>query len=494
MMPPLPTAESRPPPPPPPTAAPPSRRSTEMAPATHEDEDEEQDEESEYEGDYDTDIASGADHRNALNESHKRELSLDEGTLSEDTRSPVVAPPAVPTHRAVPPPPPHQLPPTRPSVDVPSAPLPVPQQGDDDYDPYSYARPTHGIPSPVARTTGDALQQESDPALYGDMPIRSGPASTFSPPQDRAPPLPPQAPVSRQSKEIPRTSLDVPRQSMAASRRSVEQGRPSMDQGHMARDVDLAAGSMWWTQSNAPPPVFQNRNDILYDFEESTTARRGGRTSVSRDIYVLFPDYSQTVVSARFDPKEPSDVILEQRHEAPPAKPRQDQLEAAYSRLGQVLIDGASKRVNHTVGDGSPQALISDILQTIPNVLMPVGTRAYGALIYANMANATVSQHDEIRPGDIISFRNAKFSGKHGAMHTKYNEDVGKPEHVGVVAEWDGTRKKVRAYEQGRDGEVAKGKAKKGKVELQAARLADLRSGEVKVWRIMEKGWVGWDS
>lgn len=370
----------------------------------------------------------------------------------------------------------------------------MPQQVEDDYDPYSYTRPTHGISSPVGRTTGDALQQESDPALYRDVPIRSGPAPPFSPPQDRAPPLPPQGPVSRQSKEVPRTSLDVPRQSMAASRRSTEQGRSSMDQGHIARDVDLAANSMWWTQPNAPPPVFQNRNDILYDFEESTTARRGGRTSVLRDIYVLFPDYSQTIVSARFDPKDPADAVLEQRHEPPPVKPRQDQLEAAHSRLGQTLVDSASKRLNHTVGDGSPQALIFDILQSIPNVLMPVGTRAYGALIYANMANATVSQHDEIRPGDIISFRNAKFSGKHGAMHVKYSEDVGKPEHVGVVAEWDGTRKKIRAYEQGRDSDASKGKPKKGKVEIGVARLADLRSGEVRIWRVMEKGWVGWDS
>jgi len=103
-------------------------------------------------------------------------------------------------------------------------------------------------------------------------------------------------------------------------------------------------------------------------------------------------------------------------------------------------------------------------------------------LIYVNIANATVQQLDEIRPGDIISFRNAKFQGKHGL--TKYSEDVGKPDHAAIVVEWDGTKKKVRAYEQGRESK---------KVKMESFRVGDLRSGEVKVWRVMGRNWVGWE-
>ena len=105
--------------------------------------------------------------------------------------------------------------------------------------------------------------------------------------------------------------------------------------------------------------------------------------------------------------------------------------------------------------------------------------------MYANLANASTQQYDEIRPGDIISFRNAKFQGKHGAMHAKYSAEVGKPDHVAVVAEWDGTKKKVRAWEQGRESK---------KVKQESFKLDDLRSGEVKIWRIMPRSWVGWDS
>jgi len=164
---------------------------------------------------------------------------------------------------------------------------------------------------------------------------------------------------------------------------------------------------------------------------------------------------------------------------------RQDQLEATYAKYGAKVAEAVTPRQNAVAGDGSPQGLITELLQPLKGVLHPVGTRAYGALVYSNLANATVQQFDEIRPGDIVSFRNAKFQGKHGGvMHQKYQLEAGKPDHVAVVVEWDGTKKKIRAAEQGRE-------SKKCKVE--SFRLGDLRSGEVRVWRLMSRTWVGWE-
>jgi hypothetical protein len=70
-------------------------------------------------------------------------------------------------------------------------------------------------------------------------------------------------------------------------------------------------------------------------------------------------------------------------------------------------------------------------------------------------------------------------------MHAKYSAEVGKPDHVAVVSEWDGTKKKVRAWEQGRESK---------KVKVESFKLDDLRSGEVKIWRVMPRSWVGWNS
>ena len=83
----------------------------------------------------------------------------------------------------------------------------------------------------------------------------------------------------------------------------------------IAQDIDLAEASLWWTQPNTPPPALQGRSDVGYEMEESTSTKRGGKTSVSRDVYVLYSDYSQTVITARFDAQSPDDVQLEQRHE-----------------------------------------------------------------------------------------------------------------------------------------------------------------------------------
>ncbi|KAF2094184.1 hypothetical protein NA57DRAFT_46972 [Rhizodiscina lignyota] len=266
----------------------------------------------------------------------------------------------------------------------------------------------------------------------------------------------------------------------------MEQPRQSTDSGFIAGDVDLGQSSHWWAQADTPPPAFQNRRDIFFEIEENTASKRGGKTTISKDVYVLFQDYSQTVITARFDPQNPADVVLEQRHEPPPGRLRQDQLEDAHTRFGAKIASKVSSKESSVVGDGSPQSLVLELLGGLKGALYPVGMRAYGALVYQNIGNATVAQYDEIRPGDIVSFRNSKFQGKHGSLHTKYSQEVGKPDHVAVVAEWDGTKKKVRAWEQGRE-------SGKVKVKSESFRLGDLRSGEVRVWRVMGRGWVGWD-
>ena len=510
------SALARPPPPPPPSAVPPSRQSTgreSLVPPSGPGDDHE----SEYEGDYDTDIAPTAPHKDALKARVGRESSFDdESTLSEDgsSRPPLSAhPPAAPfTARAPPPPPPpHQAPPSRKSTDAPRAPPPVPppHYDDDDYDPYRYDAPAQL--SAGSRKAKAPLQtppiRESDPSLYATSSHESHdrvppplPPNVPPPPQRHnvPPPLPPEhrdvplAPVqdSGEAVEMPRRSLDPPRQ-VPAGRRSMDPGTRAHieDSGHIAKDIDLAEASVWWSQPNNPPSSLQNRNDVLYEMDDSNTSKRDGRSMRSRNVYVLFQDYSQTVITATFDPKDPShDVQLEQKHEAPPSKMRQDQLEEAHTKFGERVAAAAMSKQNQTIGDGSPQALVVDLMQSsAPGALRPVGTRAYGALIYSNMANASVSQHDEIRPGDIVSFRNARFKGKHGAMHAKYSMDVGKPEHVAIVMEWDGTKKKIRAWEQGREKE---GK----KLKVESFRVGDLGAGEVKVWRIVGRQWVGWDA
>ncbi|KAK0386128.1 hypothetical protein NLU13_5965 [Sarocladium strictum] len=476
-------SQSRPPPPPPPGSL--SRQGTSDLSASiptrpPQAGEEHEDEATEYEGDYDTDIASSVPHKDAL-KSHARDSSLEDNSLQSPVDAPPPSlPPPIPSNappsRAVPPPIPTQPPPEnkRLSVDAPrAAPPPPPPPAakepsqDEDYDTYDYGSPIGGPPSSYAHKTPRIEEEAYFPSVQS--------------PGTRAPPPPPSSSTTRN-----RQSMDVPRTSMAG-KRSVEIPRPSMayESGFIANDLDLAVQSGWWKQSNQVPPVLQGRRDIFFETQESTTNNGGAKTVITRTVTVLFQDYSQTIITARYDPYDPSDVELDQTHEPPPRPLRQDQMEEYYERFGRHISDQVSAKKDSVVGDGTPQGLIYELLKPYRDVLLPVGTRAYGALVYSNMANASTQQHDVIRPGDILSIRNAKFQGKHGPMHAKYTAEVGKPDHVAVVAEWDGTKKKVRAWEQGRENK---------KVKMESFKLDDLRSGEVKIWRVMPRSWLGWTS
>ncbi|KAF3061530.1 SH3 domain-containing protein C23A1.17 [Daldinia childiae] len=477
---PPPPIQSRPPPPPPP-GGPLSRSSTAderialpMRPGTLDNG--EEGEVTEYEGDYDTDIASSVPHKDAL-KSHARDSSFDDNTSlrSPVTDIPPLLPPPVPSAaapRAGPPPLPSQPPPgSRGSIDVPRAapPPPPPKEAsfnDDDYDPFNY---NAAQSSSAAAAHSLATHDEPTPTPQSASAYHSPPPP---PPVTRGPP--PAPPVNRAP---PRKSLDVQR---PGGRRSVDASRPSMETGYVANEIDLAGHTQWWLSPTGLPPVFQGRPDIYTECDESTSG-----TSVTKEVFILFQDYSQTVVTVHFDSQNPADVQLEQRHEAPPRSLRQDELEGAYEQFGRALSSAVATKKDSVVGDGSPWALILELLKPLKGVLLPVGRRGYGALVYANLANASTQLNDEIRPGDIISIRNAKFQGKHGPMHAKYTMEVGKPDHVAIVAEWDGTKKKVRAWEQGRESK---------KVKQESFKLEDLRSGEVKIWRVMPRSWVGWSS
>lgn len=369
----------------------------------------------------------------------------------------------------------------------PPPPPPVPceddgEAGGGEDDSYDYNSSKQNVPPvPLHKFQKEESTAESQTQFDDQYDVSPPQAYTSAWPSDQT-----QAPQSYTSSPVVppilRQSLDVPR--ATGARRSTDAPRVSGKQDFIANEVDLGWGSQWWLQRNLPPPALQNRMDINVEMAESMTAQQEGGQVVIRHVFVLFMDYSQTIITARFDMRDPSNVELQQRHEPPPPRLRQDQLEDAHTKLGARIADMANKALNSSVGDGSPFALVTGLTSSLSSVLPPVGMRAYGALVYVNLANASVQQQDEIRGGDIISFRNAKIQGHRGPMKQKYNMEVGKPDHVAVVVDWDGTKKKVRAWEQGRESK---------KVKIESFKLGDLRSGEVKVWRVMSRGWVGWE-
>ena len=499
---------ARPPPPPLPTAPPPSRHSGEMSKDSKSDT---EGEVTEYEADYDTDLANKVAHKVSLkHHNHHHSTRTGEGEEEDVTPLPsptLVTPPSLP--RAIPPPPPLAPPRSkRQSLDMPRAPPPPPP----------LPPPPPAVPPQEIRRYGDGdSNSESEESDYSQdqpppppphqvpiTPIQVVPHSLPvahplpPPPPPPLPPPPPVPPSDYSAESVPRRSfgsgtrpsMDAMRQPSSSTipptRRSIDLNRPSMSE-YIARDVDLNEYSQWWKYPARIPPVFENRQrELTFELEEnSTTSRTTGRVTITREIYILFHDYSQTVVTVCFDRDDPGNANIEQRHESPPPQLRQDQLESYHAKHGANIYDGAVVRTNTVVGDGDAYTFIKELFSLVPNALKPIGNRSYGALVYANLANASVQLFDEIRPGDVVTFRNARFQGHKGGLHQKYAIEVGKPDHVAVVMDWDGTKKKVRVFEQGRE---------KGKVKVDGFKIGDLKSGEVKVWRVVGREWVGWTS
>jgi len=199
-------------------------------------------------------------------------------------------------------------------------------------------------------------------------------------------------------------------------------------------------------------------------------------------VYILFSDYSQTIVTAQYDHDDPSRATLSQRHLPPPPQPSKMELEARHDQVGHQVVALAQARLGSSVGDGSSLAFVLEIFSKLENCLPSAGARSHGALIYSNFGNSSTKQFDEIRPGDIVTFRNAIFQG-HGGLRGKIVTEVGKPDHVAVIQEWNGSKKKLKVLEQRQENR---------RVSHSSYKIGELKSGEVHVFRPMPRSWVDW--
>ena len=238
----------------------------------------------------------------------------------------------------------------------------------------------------------------------------------------------------------------------------------------------------WWLDTASPPVPFRNRNDLVFEVEDSTSIRRGGHTSITREVYILFSDYSQTIVTAQYDRDEPSRAALSQRHLPPPTPPTKVELETRHDQIGHQVVALAQSRLGASVGDGSSVAFVQEIFSKLENCLPSAGARSHGALVYSNLGNSSTQQFDEIRPGDVVAFRNAVFQA-HGGIRGKVVTEVGRPDHVAVIHEWNGSKKKLKVLEQRQESR---------RVSHNSYKIGDLKSGEVHVFRPMPRSWVDW--
>ncbi|TRM64164.1 hypothetical protein BD626DRAFT_547867 [Schizophyllum amplum] len=154
---------------------------------------------------------------------------------------------------------------------------------------------------------------------------------------------------------------------------------------------------------------------------------------------------------------------------------------AVWGRVGVQICEAATtlfdKSKKTLIGDGSFHGFIAATLHEVPNA-QAVAPDAYGALVYVQAGPTVQKRVSEILPGDVVLLRDARLKGHKGL--TAYTLAVGQGEDVvGIVGEFEAKKSKVRVFQ-------ANQHVGQQTVESVSYRLDDLKSGTIKVFRVLE--------
>ncbi|KAJ7705051.1 hypothetical protein B0H17DRAFT_1156956 [Mycena rosella] len=158
-----------------------------------------------------------------------------------------------------------------------------------------------------------------------------------------------------------------------------------------------------------------------------------------------------------------------------------DDLVAIWGRVGVHLCEAATqlyeKSKKSLVGDGTYTGFVHAALDEVPNAARSPPP-AWGYLVYSQSAASVQKRLSDIMPGDIVVLFDAKLKGHKGLA--TYNQTVGAGEPlVGIVSEFEPKKSKIRVFQ-------ANQHVGHQTVEAASYRLEDLKSGIVKVYRVLE--------
>lgn len=162
-----------------------------------------------------------------------------------------------------------------------------------------------------------------------------------------------------------------------------------------------------------------------------------------------------------------------------------EELMVVWGKIGVQVVEAASdlfeKSKRSLVGDGSYPGFVRAVLAQVPEALQSSDPEECGYVIYAQTGATVQRRVADIMPGDVIMFRDAKLKG-HKNLHA-YSQAVGMGEGgalVGIVHEFEAKKSKVRVWQ-------ANQHVGQQSVEIVSYRLEDLKSGQVKIFRVLEK-------
>ena len=430
------------------------------------------------------------------------------------------APPASSAPPAPPAPPAPSAPPAPPAPSPPSAPSVLPNHNRLE-EQVHIPRPS-GPPPPAVPAEYQKMPSKAAPPLPHAPPVphsasgyminppnaHEGTTRAAPPPPPHvaaSPPLvpgvkshPPAPPPSHTEREPPALPPNVPLAKNNTTESFHKPTSPNMssvrrstthDLGDMSTNakIDFNPQERWWINKTAPSAISNLKVKFLMEIDDHIISKRLHQKWVVRDFYFLFENYSQLRFSLTFDNANPEKTVTTfQEHLPAPAEAQSAQLLDGYAqKFNAKILEKSHSLINSHIG---AKNFVPQILSEFKNeVILPIGLRTFGATILSykpedGTENITKNLQ-KIRPGDIIVIRKAKFEA-HKKIGKKEIANVGMDASIpysSVVTDYDFTKNKFRVIEN-----------QEGKIVQNSYKLSHMKSGKLKVFRVVGRGYVGW--
>ncbi|CAI4571977.1 ASN_collapsed_G0030000.mRNA.1.CDS.1 [Saccharomyces cerevisiae] len=261
------------------------------------------------------------------------------------------------------------------------------------------------------------------------------------------------------------------------------------DVGEISNNVKIEfnAQERWWINKSAPPAISNLKLNFLMEIDDHFISKRLHQKWVVRDFYFLFENYSQLRFSLTFNSTSPEKTVttLQERFPSPVETQSARILDEYAQRFNAKVVEKSHSLINSHIG---AKNFVSQIVSEFKDeVIQPIGARTFGATVLSYKPEEGIEQLmkslQKIKPGDILVIRKAKFEahkkiGKNEIINV--GMDSAAP-YSSVVTDYDFTKNKFRVIEN-----------HEGKIIQNSYKLSHMKSGKLKVFRIVARGYVGW--
>ncbi|CDO69885.1 hypothetical protein BN946_scf184884.g44 [Trametes cinnabarina] len=222
-------------------------------------------------------------------------------------------------------------------------------------------------------------------------------------------------------------------------------------------------------QPGLPHVDFGSEADLSLSGQWSEDSTNYPSASASKSS-ALMPQQQQT-------PKAPAAHPFVEQQMTP------EELMAHWGRVGVQVHEVAAAMYERSkktvVGDGSYLGFVTAVLGQVPNAAQPAHPfESFGYLVYSQVSAAVQRRVSDIMPGDVLVVEEAKFKGHKGLQSYHQTVGVGQP-LIAVIGDFEPKKSKVKVFQ-------ANQHVGQQSVESASYRLEDLKSGTVKIFRVLE--------